>query len=116
MQRDHLARLILDTSTALPDAVAVTELDRHGAIRARRTYAQLAERCSRISASLATIGGDAPVVLLSLEGVAFAEAFFSCTFAGRVAIPLRAPRHLRDNAGLSLLRGAVDDASASVVF
>ncbi|MEY2581021.1 MAG: hypothetical protein QOE09_870 [Ilumatobacteraceae bacterium] len=54
------------------------------------TYAELAERCDRLAAGLATLGvgyGDR-IALLSANSHRFLEAFFSVPAAGMVLVPL----------------------------
>lgn len=81
------------------------------------TFAELRNRCLRLSQCLANAAspGDR-ALLLYPAGTDFVVAFLSCLRAGIVAVPLPPPDLARAHRSLPRLRSVVRDADASLVL
>ena len=104
----NLARFLVDSATAQPDAPALA--------RGRdvvATYAEHAERSARIAGALAADFGIAPgdrVAIAMANAPEYSEILFAVWHAGAVAVPVNAKLHPKEVAWI------VDNAGAKICF
>ncbi len=104
----NLARLLVDSATAQPDAPALA--------RGRdvvATYAEHAERSARIAGALAADFGIAPgdrVAIAMANAPEYSEILFAVWHAGAVAVPVNAKLHPKEVAWI------IDNAGVKICF
>lgn len=81
------------------------------------TFAQLGIECRALAGRLAAVAPVGSRVLLAFPpGLDFVRAFWACTLAGCVAVPVPAPDPVRLLRAAPRLRGILEDTSAALVL
>ncbi|WP_232668348.1 MupA/Atu3671 family FMN-dependent luciferase-like monooxygenase [Pseudonocardia sp. TRM90224] len=113
MHNGTLARVLLDRAHSAPDRTGYAYLHEPGSGTHDLTYGALHQLASGMAATLAATGerGDRVLVLSGL-GPHFAAAFFGCMLAGRVPVPVAAPR---GRSAIGELAAIAVDSGASAI-
>ena len=112
-----LLALLDDAARRAPERAFLIEDDRRG-VRHKLTYAQAAERSSRVGAALRGLGASAerPVLILSGNGIDHALVTLGALRAGVPAVPVSAASGLAAHDGFARLRRIAELVRPGVVF
>src|SRR5262249_18341087 len=97
-----------------PDRLAFAFLADDGAIASSYTYGELDREARRVASRLCSVApdGQPPCVILAYPpGLHFVSAFFGCSYAGMIAVPVPPLRSTRD---VQRIQDIAKDAGATV--